>query len=218
MVKKKIIDKAKASADEAIEKLVNDEDISFETVLDVGSGQGLHSDYFLSHGKKVTAVDFGTSEYYLKRNSNMDVEFIIGDFNEIDFGDKQYDCVWCSHILEHQRNVGQFLEKVISLTSDNGYICITVPPHKDKIVGGHVTWWNAGLLLYNLVSAGLDCSEAMVRTYGYNISVIVKKKIFKLPNNLDSDKGDIEKLSKYFPTGCKVQGFNGIIPSLNWHK
>lgn len=200
---------------EAIKKLCLG-DFKYETVLDVGSGEGVHSDAFLYYKKKVTAVDFATSKYFLKRKNDMNVEFIIGNFNDIDFGDRKFDCVWCSHILEHQRNVGQFLEKVISLTSDNGYICITVPPLKRNIVGGHVTLWNAGLLLYNLVSAGLDCSEAMVKTYGYNISVIVKKKLFKMPNNLDCDVGDIEKLSNYFPKGCKTQGFNGDIQSLNW--
>jgi SAM-dependent methyltransferase len=200
---------------EAIKKLCTG-DFDYETVLDVGSGEGLHADAFLYYEKKVTAVDFGTSKYYLKRKNHMNVEFMIGDFNKIDFGDKRYDCVWCSHILEHQKNVGQFLEKVISLTSDRGYICITVPPLKRNIVGGHVTLWNAGLLLYNLVSAGLDCSEAMVKTYGYNISVIVKKKLFKMPDNLDCDVGDIEKLSNYFPKGCKKQNFNGDIQSLNW--
>ena len=200
---------------EAIRKLCLGE-FNFKTVLDVGSGEGLHADAFLYYKKKVTAVDFGTSKYYLKRKNDMNVEFIVGDFNKIDFGDRKFDCVWCSHILEHQKNVGQFLKKVISLTSDDGYICITVPPLKHYIVGGHVTLWNAGLLLYNLVSAGLDCSEAMVKTYGYNISVIVKKKLFKMPNNLDCDVGDIEKLSKYFPKGCKRQNFDGRIESLNW--
>ena len=64
--------------------------------------------------------------------------------------------------------------------------------------------------------AGLDCSEAMVKTYGYNISVIVKKKLIKIPNNLDMDIGDIENFL-LFPKGYDRQNFNGCIEELNWN-
>jgi len=188
---------------------------TFDSVLDVGSGEGVHSDLFLENDKKVFAVDMGNSPYFESRKSGFgDIEFVVGDFNTYDFGDAQYDCVWASHILEHQRNVGMFLEKIVSLTNDDGVICITVPPMKTNIVGGHVTLWNGGLLLYNLVLCGLDCSDATILTYGYNISIIVNKKTFDLPENLSYDMGDIEKLSKWLPSGYDYQGFDGNILKL----
>jgi hypothetical protein len=71
-----------------------------------------------------------------------------------------------------------------------------------------------GLLLYNLIIAGFDCSEASVKTYNYNCSVIVKKKPATLPK-LRYDTGDIERLSQFFPFDAR-QGFNGQILELNW--
>jgi hypothetical protein len=85
---------------------------------------------------------------------------------------------------------------------------------KHSIVGGHLTVWNTGLILYNLIIAGFDCSEASVKTYGYDCSVIVKKKTAILPE-LGYDYGDIEKLSHFFPFDAR-QGFNGQILELNW--
>ena len=98
--------------------------------------------------------------------------------------------------------------------NEGGYLAIIVPPRKPFIVGGNITLWNAGLVLYNLVLAGFDCSEYCdILQYDYNIGIIIKKKsINQLPNDLSMDKGDIEKLSKYFPFDSK-HNFNAI-PSL----
>lgn len=125
-----------------------------------------------------------------------------------------FDAIWCCHVLEHQRNVGAFLEKCFADLKDGGWLAVTVPPRKDEIVGGHLTLWNAGLLLYNLILAGFDCSGASVKTYGYNVSVIVRKRRANLPA-LKMDCGDIESLAEFFPMPVE-QGFSGLIGGINW--
>jgi SAM-dependent methyltransferase len=193
----------------ALQKLIDD--FTFETVLDIGCGSGAHSEAFRRHGKKVTALDYGKSVYFEKAPS--DLVALIGDFNEMQF-DQQYHCVWASHVLEHQLNVSLFLKKVFSLTKEGGVICITVPPLQREILGGHVTVWNAGLLLYNLVLAGFDCHNASILRYGCNISLIVPKKTACLPE-LAFDKGDVDRISSFLPEGFQ-ENFNGDIWSLNW--
>lgn len=194
------------------------QNFKFDTVLDVGSGAGQQANVFLNAGKSVTCIDYGNSVYYQKYKniSNNNLKLIIANFNDYTF-ENTYDLVWCSHILEHQKNVGLFLEKCYKAVSENGLLSITVPPMKSSIVGGHLTVWNTGLLLYNLVINGIDCSKAVCKTYGYNISVIIPKKakidIDSL--NLSYDKGDIEKLKKFFPIHVR-QGFNGNISNINW--
>ena len=116
--------------------------------------------------------------------------------------------------LEHQPDPGTFIRRCIDLTTDNGVICITVPPLKNKIVGGHLTLWNAGLLLYQLVFNGLDCRHASICTYGYNVTIIVKKKIRK-NLELDYDNGDIRRLKEFFPSFVD-EPFDGIIKKWNW--
>jgi len=194
---------------EALKKLLAD--YAFNSVLDIGSGSGDASIQFLNAGKKVTMVDLIPQPENTKHENCI---YIQSDFNKVEVG--TFDCVWCSHTLEHQLNVNSFLVKLKKSVKENGIICTTVPPMKHDIVGGHVTVWNAGLLLYNLVMAGLNCSQAKIKTYGYNISVIVKKKQFNLPKNLKYDEGDIQLIHSAFPFGA-INKFNGNIKELNWN-
>lgn len=200
----------------AMKKMLDD--YSFETVLDVGCGDGAASLFFKRNGKVVTACDYGRSVHF---EDNMADDVIIGDFNTLHF-DKQYDALWCSHVLEHQLNVQQFLEKINSLILDGGVLGITVPRMKNEIVGGHVSLWNPGLLLYRLVLAGFDCSEASVLCYGYNISVVVKKKTISILNELSYDRGDLKIISRYLPKDIKSRpvdrdiSFNGNFKKINW--
>jgi SAM-dependent methyltransferase len=190
----------------ALQKLISDFD--FKTVLDIGSGQGLHARVFADAGKAVTAIDLGKSIYYGQRAENYDNILVQAvDFYSIDTT-VQYDCIWASHVLEHQRNPGFFLEKCFQLCKN--VFAVTVPPLKHDIVGGHVTLWNPGLLLYNMILAGFDCRDAIVKCYDYNISVIVEKK--KVPSrileSLHYDYGDIMRLKEYFPFDVQ-EGFPG---------
>lgn len=171
------------------------------TVLDVGCGAGNHAHGFRQEGKRVTTISYTPPAD------------IVGDYCSNDCGGP-YDLVWASHVLEHQRNVGAFLDKLKRDCKPGGWVAVTVPPMKHEIVGGHVALFNAGLLLYHLVLAGIDCRQARVRTYGYNISVIVQNVNLDLPR-LVCDAGDIETLSRWFPLEAR-QGFDGQIAELNW--
>lgn len=181
----------------AFEKLKG---MEFNSVLDLGSGEGLHALKFREAGKKVTTISYIPPADY------------IGDYLEINAG--AFDCIWASHVLEHQPNAGLFLKKCYSDLIDNGILAITVPPLKHDIVGGHLSLWNAGLLLYNLILSGFDCSAAFVKSDGYDISVIVRKKP-SITDSLVMDFGDIEKIAHYFPFDAR-HGFDGRIQEINW--
>jgi len=189
----------------------------FETVLDLGAGKLEATMEFIKYGKTVDICDFNDSIYYKNANCNKKKinNFYFGNFLDISFN-KTYDALWCSHVLEHQLNPGIFLKKIHSLIKENGYLSIIVPPRKPIIVGGHVSIWNAGLLLYHLVHAGFDCSEAIVYQYDYNIGIIIKKKSIKLPK-LHFDMGDIIKLGEFLPKclSTNKDSFNGDILKLN---
>jgi SAM-dependent methyltransferase len=172
-------------------------------VLDVGSGEGAHSEILSKVFEDVRSVDI---------NPRVNPTY-LGDFVTSEVS-SEYDLVWASHVLEHQPNVNMFLTKCFDILKEGGYLAVTVPPLKHEVVGGHLTLWNPGVLLYNLILAGFDCGKAKVRTEGYNISVVVKKKSFDMPR-LNYDFGDIETLSRYFPFKAR-QGFDGRIASINW--
>jgi hypothetical protein len=130
--------------------------------------------------------------------------------------DRLYDVVWCSHVLEHQENPTGFLRKIFIDMKSPGWLAITVPPMKNEIVSGHLTLWNAGLLLYHLVIAGFDCRHAKVSTYDYNCSVIVQRQ--KANTDIKRNEcGDVElaDIEAYLPIDFDTS-FNGQIEELNW--
>jgi len=170
----------------------------FKTVLDIGAGYD-HAEIFRSHGKIVTTNNLYDADY-------------VGDYLNLDL--EPFDCIWASYVLEHQVNPGLFLQKCFRDLKEGGLLAVAVPPLKSEIVGGHVTLWNAGILLYQLVLAGFDCSQALVKTSGYNICAIVRKKSFTMPK-LKNDFGDIKTLNRYFPFDAE-HGFNGDIGEINW--
>ena len=181
-------------------------DYSFKTLLDIGCGEpsGVNAaNFFKELAKDVTRQDI-----------NPDYKpDLLGDFNNL-ATDKLYDCIWCSHVLEHQLNTHDFLVKLYHTCKTDGVVAITVPPLKHEIVGGHVTLWNGGLLLYNMILAGFDCSKASLAEYDYNISVIVKKQRAELPD-LKYDAGDILALQRFFPLPFG-DGFDGRLTKINW--
>jgi len=132
------------------------------------------------------------------------------------FRPEMYDGLYCAHTLEHMRNPGLTLDRFYCELKPGGLLAIVVPPLKHEIVGGHLSLWNAGLLLYNLVRARFDCSKAAVRTYDYNAAVVVRKvRAEYVDNMLLEDNGDLERLAAYFPVRA-VQGFDGRIEAVNW--
>lgn len=190
--------------DAALHVLISE--YEFESVLDVGAGAGHHARVFHLHGKKVTKLDFGTSVYAQVAEED-GIRSIIADANRVEL-DEKFDCVWACHVLEHQPNVNLFIERLKRWTREDGIIAITVPPAKFSLAGGHLTLWTPGLLIYNLVFAGIDCSDAQLLHYGYNISAIVRNRTFDLPD-LQYDMGDVTRLARFMPPGFRegVDGF-----------
>jgi SAM-dependent methyltransferase len=182
-------------------------------IIDIGAGpehapiyQG-GGDTGVSAGKYLSSRGHGVVEVDYGRNG---VRF--EDLNICSY----FAGVHTSHMLEHVRNVGIVLDKIHRVTLPGGYICILVPPAKHNIVGGHLSLWNVGLLLYNLIRAHIDCSDARVRTYGYNVAVIARN-IHADYNDeaLYEDNGDIELLEPFFPFHV-WQGFDGRVLAHNW--
>ena len=190
---------------DAVEKL-NEVLPKNSIVLDVGSGQTeRHAKLIRQAGHIVETVDFFDTNTY------------TGDYNSLEIK-KVYDGIWCAHCLEHQLNVQSFLKKIKSNLKEGGWFAVTVPPLKHQIVSGHLSLWNAGLLLYNLIIAGFNCKDAKVKTYDYNISVLVKKKSFELPQ-LTYNFGDLITLYDNFPKQLirnKKGFFDGQIEEMNW--
>ena len=190
----------------------------FTSVLDIGSGSGEHSERFYNAGKKTVSIDYGKSPYFAANNHKH--ECIVDDFNRYKFTEK-YDCIWASHVLEHQLNPNLFIRKMYDVLKPEGILAVTVPPMKPTIVGGHVNLYNPGLLLYQVILGGFNCYDAALLWYDYNITLIVCKDGEVDLSNLTYDNLDIAYLKKYFPRELQSRittNFNGNISRINWHE
>jgi SAM-dependent methyltransferase len=190
-------------AGQALEKLLSD--YTFKSVLDIGCGSGQHTKAFLKAHKDVSVVDIYESDFM--REHKNDLHAYIGDFNTYPL-DIQFDCVWASHVLEHQPNPNLFLLKVHSVLKEGGVLAVTVPPPRNMIGGGHVSLWNPGLLLYHLVLAGFDCHEAHIMRYGYNLSVLLNKRTIDVRDKLVFNAGDIKTIAPFLPAGIPYAEVN----------
>lgn len=198
---------------QALQRLLACQDVN--TVLDIGSGTGEHAALMRAAGKMVATVSYEPPADH------------VCDYVGNRVIPSGFDAIWASHVLEHQPNPNLFLRQCFTDLRDDGVLAITVPPHKPNVVGGHLATFNAGQLLYHLIIAGFDCSEARVSgNYSsgrnatgdayppYNISVLVRKREAKLPP-LRFDSGDIARLAHFFP--CAVtDGFDGRLPPIRW--
>jgi 2-polyprenyl-3-methyl-5-hydroxy-6-metoxy-1,4-benzoquinol methylase len=173
-------------------------------VLDVGSGGGQHARQFKEAGCDVLCVDYGTSVY--AQASMVDgLRVIHTDFNKF-VPEQKYDLVWASHILEHQRNVGDFIERLIDCCSEDGIVCITVPDPHRRLWGGHVTLWTPGLLAYNFVLCGVDISKATFVRGSNEFSLFFNPCRIVLPDSLTFDYGDLNKLAALLPQDWRENG------------
>ena len=142
-------------------------DYDFETVLDIGSHEGHAARILRFLGKRVTTteiVDCYDADYR-------------GDYLDISFPAETFDAIWASHVLEHQRNAGAFLDKVFHDLKVGGVLAVTVPvSNPGALEFGHVNIFNPFVLLYQLVLAGFDCRQASVSSYNAMTTVIVRKR------------------------------------------
>lgn len=182
----------------------------FETVLDIGCGLGQHTKYMAMEGKVLTLID----ERERNREAAQYGAFYVCDFMEFpkynmlpgENRHRQYDLVWCSHCLEHQKDTQSFLEKIVFHCKEDGILVLIVPPlaYSDAlnggIVGGHVSIWTLELLLYRLVLVGLDVSKAETFAYKDNIAIITPIVKIPLPDLLGTGiREDLKNLSHLFP-------------------
>ena len=181
-------------ADKAIDLFVKELLPGIPTILNIGD-VNVDLDSPDMSGEQTRALKiFGSPVLTVSLNGPSD---LVGKYQDLIIEGTPFDAIFCSHVLEHQRNPGIFLDKIHSDLKEGGLLAITVPPARVELKGGHVTVWNRSTLLYQLILAGFDCREADVQIYKYNISVIVRKRTVRL--RLRQERGDLKIIQVFLP-------------------
>ena len=147
----------------------------FKTCLDIGSGEGVHTAILRHAGLEVFQVDkySNTAEYK--------VDFIEHEF------DRKFDVIFCSHVIEHQRNVGDFLDRIYDVLSDDGILIISAPNHSaETLVEGHLNSFIFPLFLQHMIHAGFDCKNGKYLSIVENSFIVSKANDFGVNERLEN--------------------------------
>ena len=147
----------------------------FKTCLDIGSGEGVHTAILRHAGLEVFQVDkySNTAEYK--------VDFIEHEF------DRKFDVIFCSHVIEHQRNVGDFLDRIYDVLSDGGILIISAPNHSSEtLVEGHLNSFIFPLFLQHMIHAGFDCKNGKYLSIVENSFIVSKANDFDVNERLEN--------------------------------
>ena len=143
----------------------------FRTCIDIGSGEGVQTEILRHAGLKVFQVDKYSSS----------AEYKV-DFLEYTF-DQKFDVVFCSHVIEHQRNVGHFLDKIYDILSEDGVLIISAPKHDaESMIEGHLNCFITPYFIQHLLHAGFNLKDGKYLSCGgiENAAIISKDPNFDL--------------------------------------
>jgi ubiquinone/menaquinone biosynthesis C-methylase UbiE len=110
-----------------------------EKLLDIATGGGHTANAFAPFVKNVTALDLTpemllAAENFIKRNGHQNVDFLIGDAENLPFSDDTFDMVTCRIAPHHFPNVNRFIKEVYRVLKQNGQFLLddNVTPEDDE--------------------------------------------------------------------------------------
>ena len=149
----------------------------FRTAIDIGSGAGIHSQLMEKAGLQVFQLD--------KYNPEADYQV---DFLSYDF-DRKFDVVFCSHVIEHQRNVGLFLDKIFDIMNPQAALILSAPKHDAaQMVEGHLNCFYSSYFIQHVVHAGFNMKKGSYLSCGQleNAAIVFKDSEFDPSERLEA--------------------------------
>jgi SAM-dependent methyltransferase len=201
---------------ETLAKLLIDHNADFHSVLDIGSHWGNVSNVFKFLGKKTVGCEISPigAEYADYHQDFLDIAF-----------PEKFDAIWCSAALEHQRNLGIFLNKIFDDLRDGGILALTIPLQVSMHLDfGHCNLFSPLIILYQLTLAGFDCRDIRLRmTAEHDIAVILRKRYNGIRRDLpfgsvpatDKTDGEVTINGKVYnlPDLLGIEVFKGMAAS-----
>ena len=108
------------------------------TILDAGCGEGTLSILMARKGARVTGCDISkpnvTQCNMRAKEQNVEVDFCVGDAEDLPFDNDSFDLVVSSHVLEHLPNFDTGLREAMRVTKKRAIIAIPTLPNMCSVV------------------------------------------------------------------------------------
>ncbi|MBU1627023.1 class I SAM-dependent methyltransferase [bacterium] len=101
-------------------------------ILDVGCGMGIFLDWFDDNWEKHGC---DVSSYALKEAQKRGIKVYLGEFEELDFGNSQFDVVYFRASLHHAYSPQLCLKKAYELLKPNGIVAVCMSNNHDGLAG-----------------------------------------------------------------------------------
>jgi SAM-dependent methyltransferase len=115
-----------------------------------------------------------------------------------------FDIVFCSHVIEHQRNVGLFLDRIFDVLSDDGVLIISAPKEDHNLIEGHLNGFIFPLFLQQMIHAGFDCKNGKFLSTIENSFIVSKADNFEMVERLENGYQWTEKHQNRSPIELKT--------------
>jgi SAM-dependent methyltransferase len=112
-------------------------------VLEAGCGQkwGLDLGGMDLH---ITGVDLDEESMRIRRDNEGDLdEAIVGDLRTVDLGDRRFDLVYSSFVLEHVSGAERVLDRFVEWLNPGGVIVLRIPDRETVFgfIANHTPFW-----------------------------------------------------------------------------
>ena len=115
-------------------------------LLDVGCGDGNFAGYAAAKGINTTGIDFSDIAIEKAKGKFPEVNFSVGDAENLNFESNMFDFVTCNGSLEHVPNMSKAVREMVRVGKENCKYFILVPnenyvmeligykPHEERLV------------------------------------------------------------------------------------
>ncbi len=96
------------------------------TFFSIGSGNGIDMEVARSRGWTVEGYEID-EDFTKSLSSTLNVKMYSGDFVDTILPTEYYDCVYMNHVIEHPKNPGAYLSKIVSILKEGGVLYLATP-------------------------------------------------------------------------------------------
>lgn len=151
-------------------------EIKFKNALEIGCGTGKNTEWLVTKGQKITAIDLSEEMLTIAQNkiSNENVNFLKVDVNEEwPFTDETFDLVVCSLVLEHVEKLDRIFKLIAKHLTENGTLYIgELHPFK-QYSGSKASFENEnGKQIVTCFTHHISEFTGLAKTNGLNIAEI----------------------------------------------